>query len=60
MDSKSVEGSSAYCTMAEGEPSSVESDLDIYADMPPLLPPSSELSACPELSVCPELSICPC
>ncbi len=70
MDSKSVEGSSAHCTMAEGEPSSVDSNLDLYADMPCILPPSSsvcpvmitevvfELSACPELSVCPELSAC--
>ncbi len=59
MDSDSAEGSSAHCTMAEGEPSSVDCYLDIYADMPPLLPPSSELSACPELSVCPELFACP-
>ncbi len=54
MDSKSKKESSVHCTMTEGEPSLVESDLDIYAD---ILPPLSELSACPELSVSPELSI---
>ncbi len=58
MDSKSVEGSSAHCTTAEGEiqldsGDLIEFDMDIYADMPILLPPSSEISACPELSVCP-------
>ncbi len=51
VDSESAERSSAHCTMAEGEPSS--GDLDIYADMPPLLPPLSELSVCPELPCLP-------
>ncbi|KAI2655779.1 Filamentous hemagglutinin [Labeo rohita] len=57
-DSKSTEGSFAYCTMVEGELSSADCVL-------PALPLSS--SVCPELSVCPflakevvcELSICP-
>ncbi|KAL0190597.1 hypothetical protein M9458_013295, partial [Cirrhinus mrigala] len=42
-------------------------DLDLYVDMPILLPPPSDLSVCPEHSVCPvsakeaiyELSVCP-
>ncbi|KAL0185708.1 hypothetical protein M9458_017378, partial [Cirrhinus mrigala] len=33
-------------------------DEDIYADMPPLIPPSSKLSVDPESSVCPDLSAC--
>ncbi|KAK2871301.1 hypothetical protein Q8A67_023828 [Cirrhinus molitorella] len=50
MDSESVEGSSAHCTMADDELSLVESVL-------PALSHSS--SACPELSVCPKHFVCP-
>ncbi len=44
MDSESAERSSAHSTMAEGELSSVDFDMDIYADLPAHLPPSSELN----------------
>ncbi|KAL0156913.1 hypothetical protein M9458_048159, partial [Cirrhinus mrigala] len=50
MDSESAEGSSAHCTVPEGELSSVDWIL-------PALPLSS--SACPEPSISPEPSICP-
>ncbi len=59
MDSDSARGSSAHCTMAEGEPSSV-TVIWIYMQTCPLFSClRSELSACPELSVCPELFACP-
>ncbi|KAL0165522.1 hypothetical protein M9458_037366 [Cirrhinus mrigala] len=54
----------AHCTYAEGElklelgqMDLINFDEDIYADMPPLLPPS-KLSYDPEPSVCPDLSAC--
>ncbi len=53
-----LEESPAHCTTAEGEllldsVDLIDSDLDLYVDMPILLPPSYELSVFPELSVCP-------
>lgn len=61
MDSESVERSSAHCTMADGELTRdlalldfegglTDWEADIYADMPIVLPPSSDLPVCPELS----------
>ncbi|KAL0170920.1 hypothetical protein M9458_035516, partial [Cirrhinus mrigala] len=48
---------STHCTAAEGELSQDSVDnVDIYTDMPPLLPPSFELFVCPELlSLLPQL-----
>ncbi len=65
MDSESVKVNSAHCTMAEGVPSSVDYNVDLYADVPGLLPPST--SVCPVAttevvfvsSLCPELSYLP-
>ncbi len=58
-----LEESPAHCTTTEGEcPQDSEDllnfDLDLYSDMPCLLP-SSEPPICPELSICPQLSACP-
>ncbi len=54
MDCESVERSSAHCAVAKGELRmdlgewKVEGDLiDLYTDLPPLLPPSSEPSVTP-------------
>ncbi|KAL0170155.1 hypothetical protein M9458_034751, partial [Cirrhinus mrigala] len=65
VEHEDAEEGPAHCTSAEGE---LKLDLgqmdlinfneDIYADMPPLIPPSSELSIDPEPSVCPDLSAC--
>ncbi len=53
-----LEESLAHCTTTEGEQildseDFIYSNSDLYADMPILLPPSSELPVCPEMSVCP-------
>ncbi|KAL0172967.1 hypothetical protein M9458_033278 [Cirrhinus mrigala] len=52
----------AHCTSTEGEQTQDSEDFnyneDIYADMPPPILPSSELSIDPEPSVCPDLSAC--
>ncbi len=45
------------CPMSKGESSTLDYFVDLYADMPPLLPPFSELSACPELSASPETTM---
>ncbi|KAI2664127.1 A disintegrin and metalloproteinase with thrombospondin motifs 20 [Labeo rohita] len=69
VEREGAEESLAHCTIAEGERKLdlglwyFEQDLmdfneDIYADMPPHIPPSSELSIDPEISVCPDLSAC--
>ncbi len=60
-DAKEHEGleeSPAHCTTAEGElqlnsVDLIDSVLDLYADMPTLLPPTYEQSVYPELSTCP-------
>ncbi|KAL0168690.1 hypothetical protein M9458_036912, partial [Cirrhinus mrigala] len=59
------ERSSTHGNITEGELSLqlgqmdlIDFFTDIYADMPPLIPPSSELSVDPEPSVCPDLSAC--
>ncbi len=66
VDSKSVERSSAPCTVAEGE---LNVDLglldfkgefmDVYADLPPLLPPSLEPSVSPVPTSSPERASVP-
>ncbi len=66
VDSKSVERSSAPCTVAEGE---LNVDLglldfkgefmDVYADLPPLLPPSPEPSVSPVPTSSPERASVP-
>ncbi|KAL0196841.1 hypothetical protein M9458_005381, partial [Cirrhinus mrigala] len=55
----------AHCTSAGGElklelgqMDLISFEEDLYADMSPLFPPSSELSMNPEPSVCPDLSAC--
>ncbi|KAL0168348.1 hypothetical protein M9458_036570 [Cirrhinus mrigala] len=54
----------AHCSSTEGEQILELGQMnliifeDIYADMPPLIPPLSELLVCPEPSVCPDLSAC--
>ncbi|KAL0176965.1 hypothetical protein M9458_029295, partial [Cirrhinus mrigala] len=54
----------AHCTSTEGEQKlelgqkNLINFEDIYADMPPLIPPSPKLSVYPEPSVCPDLSVC--
>ncbi|KAI2666688.1 Zinc metalloprotease ZmpB [Labeo rohita] len=64
VEREDAEEGPAHCTSAEGELSFElgQKDLinfeDIYADMPPLIPPLSELSVYPEPSVCPDLSAC--
>ncbi|KAI2654609.1 hypothetical protein H4Q32_011376 [Labeo rohita] len=64
VEHEDAEEGPAHCTSAEGE-LILELRLkdlinfeDIYADMPPLIPPSSELSVYPEPSVRPDLSAC--
>ncbi|KAI2651798.1 Homeobox protein dsc-1 [Labeo rohita] len=57
-----LEESPAYCSTAEGElvldsEDFIYSNLDLYTDMPILLPPSYELSVCRELSVCPVVTM---
>lgn len=57
MNGESTEGSSTHCIMAEGDQLSMDNNedlinLDIDANMPVLLPPSSELSSYPELYTC--------
>ncbi len=52
VEREGAEESPAHCTAAEGEQSQDSENLmdwDTYADMPVLLPPSSELSSYPEL-----------
>ncbi|KAL0192152.1 hypothetical protein M9458_010448, partial [Cirrhinus mrigala] len=64
VEHEDAEEGPAHCTSAEGEQilELGQMDLinfeDIYADMPPLIPPSSKLSVYPEPSVCPDLSAC--
>ncbi|KAI2653852.1 Chromatin-remodeling ATPase INO80 [Labeo rohita] len=65
VEHEGAEESIAHCTAAEGELSLelgqmdlIDFYTDIYADMPPLLPPSFELSACPKPPLCLELSTC--
>ncbi len=68
MDSESSEGSSAHCTIAEGELSSVDCILPALPSsssactVPSICPKPSicpEPYVCLEISVCPELSVCP-
>ncbi len=65
--SESAEGGFDHCNMADCKlkldlglldvkQDFIDFNTDIYADMPPLLPPSSKLSTCPELSAL----NCPC
>ncbi len=65
--SESTEGGFDHCNMADCKlkldlglldvkQDFIDFNTDIYADMPPLLPPSSKLSTCPELSAL----NCPC
>ncbi|KAL0159349.1 hypothetical protein M9458_043074, partial [Cirrhinus mrigala] len=65
VEHKDAEEDPAHCTSAEGElkldlgqMDLINFDVDIYADMPPLILPSSELSVDPEPSVCSDLSAC--
>ncbi|KAI2653845.1 Accumulation-associated protein [Labeo rohita] len=53
-------GSSAHHNITEFGTGTNGPDFfaDIYADMPPQIPPSSELSVDPEPFVCPDLSAC--
>ncbi|KAL0181817.1 hypothetical protein M9458_024223, partial [Cirrhinus mrigala] len=54
VEHEDAEDGPAHCISAEGE-----QKLELgHADMPPLIPPSSELSVNPEPSVCPDLSAC--
>ncbi|KAL0170706.1 hypothetical protein M9458_035302, partial [Cirrhinus mrigala] len=63
VEREEAEEGPAHCTSAEGEQKLelgqmdlINFDEDIYADMPPFIPPSSELSVYHEAAVRPELS----
>ncbi|KAL0163637.1 hypothetical protein M9458_039390, partial [Cirrhinus mrigala] len=64
VEHEEAEESPAHCTSTEGEQKLELGQMelinfeDIYADMPPFTPPSSELSVYPEPPVCPDLSAC--
>ncbi|KAI2650866.1 Gag polyprotein [Labeo rohita] len=65
VEHEDAEESLDHCTSTDGElklelgqMDLINFDEDIYADMPPLIPPSSELLVDPEPSVCPDLSAC--